>query len=180
MVIGTLFKSFISCVKYLADPNDALQSITFWLMGSLTMIKSKDLWFLTIPILLGSIPLLWTGWKMNAMAFGEEDAMALGIQTEKLKLVVIICSTIITSASVALTGIIGWVGLIIPHLVRMALGPDNRVLIPASMLTGGIYLLLIDDLSRTLMGVEIPISILTSIIGAPFFIYLLFRTRRDS
>lgn len=180
MIIGTLFKSFISCVKYLADPNDALQSITFWLMGSLTMIKLKDLWLLAIPIVLGTIPLLCVGWKMNAMAFGEEEAMALGIQTEKLKLVVIICSTIITSTSVAMTGIIGWIGLIIPHLVRMALGPNNQLLIPASMLTGAIYLLLIDNLSRTLLGIEIPISILTSIIGAPFFIFLLFRTRRDS
>lgn len=179
MVIGTLFKSFISCVKYMADPNDALQSITFWLMGSLTMIKSKDLGLLAVPIILGSIPLLWLGWKMNAMAFGEEEAMALGIQTEKLKAVVIICSTIITSTSVAMTGIIGWIGLIIPHLVRMVLGPNNQLLIPASMLTGAIYLLLIDNLSRTLMGIEIPISILTSIIGAPFFIFLLFRTRRD-
>jgi iron complex transport system permease protein len=180
MTIGTLFKSFISCIKYLADPNDALQSITFWLMGSLTTIKLKDLWFLVIPIVLGTIPLLCVGWRMNAMAFGEEEAMALGIQTEKLKLIVIISSTIITSTSVAMTGIIGWIGLIIPHMVRMALGPNNQLLIPASMLAGAIYLLLIDNLSRTLMGIEIPISILTSIIGAPFFIFLLFQTRRDS
>ncbi|RDU24258.1 FecCD family ABC transporter permease [Anaerosacchariphilus polymeriproducens] len=178
MVISTLFKSFISCVKYLADPNDALQSITFWLMGSLTQIKQDELLWLIIPILLCSLPLLWTGWKLNAMAFGEEEAMALGIQTERLKVIIIICSTIITSVSVSMTGIIGWIGLIIPHLVRMAVGPDNQMLIPASMFMGAIYLLFIDNLSRTLLSVEIPISILTSIIGVPFFIFLLFRTRR--
>lgn len=179
MVIGTLFKSFISCVKYLADPNDALQAITFWLMGSLALIQLKDLVFLAIPVILGSIPLLFMGWKLNAMAFGEEEAMALGIHTEKLKMTVIICSTIITSACVAISGIIGWVGLIIPHLVRMAIGPDNRLLIPASMLCGGIYLLVIDNISRTLFSVEIPLSILTSLIGTPFFIYLLLKTRGD-
>ncbi|KNZ40368.1 FecCD family ABC transporter permease [Acetobacterium bakii] len=179
MVIGTLFKSFISCVKYLADPNDALQAITFWLMGSLALIQLKDLLFLAVPVILGSIPLLFIGWKLNAMAFGEEEAMALGIHTEKLKITVIICSTIITSACVAISGIIGWVGLIIPHLVRMAIGPDNRLLIPASMLCGGIYLLVIDNISRTLFSVEIPLSILTSLIGTPFFIYLLFKTRGD-
>lgn len=180
MVTGTLFKALISCVKYVADPNDALQSITFWLMGSLAMVKQKDLVFLVIPIMLGMIPLLWIGWKMNAMSFGEEEAMTLGVHTEKLKLMVIVCSTIITSVSVAVTGIVGWIGLIIPHLVRMTLGPNNQLLIPASMLSGAIYLLLIDNLSRALLGIEIPISILTSIIGAPFFIFLLFRTRGDS
>lgn len=180
IVIGTLFKSFISCVTYLADPDDALQRITFWLMGSLTRVKESDLLMLAIPIILGTIPLVFVGWKMNAMAFSEEEAMALGIHTEKLKLLVIVCSTIITSTAVAMGGIIGWIGLVIPHLVRLALGPDNHLLIPASLLSGAIYLLLIDNISRTLLGIEMPISILTSIIGSPFFIYLLFRSRRDA
>jgi iron complex transport system permease protein len=178
MVIRTVFQSFISIAKYLADPEDDLPAITFWLMGSLSSVTLKDAMMIAIPIALGIIPILWYRWKLNVMAFGDEEASAMGIDTIKLRRVMIVSSTVITSVSISVCGMIGWVGLIIPHFARMLVGPNNKVLIPTSLLLGAIYLLMMDDIARNLMSVEIPISILTSIIGAPFFVLLLIRTRR--
>jgi len=178
MVIGTLFKSFISCATYVADPDDTLPTITYWLMGSLSNVSLKKVIILIIPIVLGIIPLMLARWKLNALAFGEEDAMAMGINTDLLKIVIIISSTVITSISISMCGIVGWVGLIVPHLARMIVGPNNKALIPTSLILGSIYLLAVDDICRSVATVELPLGILTSIIGAPFFIYLLFKTRR--
>jgi len=178
ILVGTLFSSFVSLIKYVADPYDQLPTITFWLMGSLSSITFSDLYLVVIPVLLGAIPLFLVRWRLNVLSFGDEEAMALGIDTKKLRLVVILSSTLMTASVVSISGIIGWVGLVIPHLTRLIVGPNYQVLLPASILTGAIYLLLVDTLARVLLPMEIPLGILTALIGAPFFIYLLTRSRR--
>ena len=178
MVIATLFSSFISMTKYVADPYSKLPEITFWLLGGLSSIGTQDLQMLVIPVLLGAVPLLLLRWKLNVLSFGEEEAQAMGVDTRRLRLVVIVCATLMTSAAVSVSGMIGWVGLIIPHLARMLVGPNYKVLLPASLLLGSTYLLLVDDIARSLMQLEVPLGILTSLIGAPFFVILLLRGRR--
>lgn len=178
ILIGTLFSSATSLLKYLADPYDKLPAITLWLMGSLAAATTRDLYAALGPVLLGIIPLYLLRWRLNVLSLDEDEARALGLDTGQLRLIVILCSTLITSATVAVSGMIGWVGLIIPHLARMLVGPNYRELLPASIAIGSAYLLLVDDLARILAPVEIPLGILTSFIGAPFFLYLLFQGRR--
>lgn len=178
MIVTALFTSGISLIKYVADPDSKLPEITFWLMGGLSSITVDDLKIVLIPILIGSIPLLLLRWKLNILSFGEEEAQSLGINTTKLRTIIIVCSTILTASTVAISGMVGWVGLVIPHLARMIVGPNYKVLLPASLLLGGIYLLAVDDLARCLFSAEIPLGILTSMIGAPFFIYLLLNGKR--
>jgi iron complex transport system permease protein len=178
MVIGTLFTSFISLTKYVADPYSKLPAITFWLMGSLASLNFKDIGFVSIPIVLGAVPLLLLRWKLNVLSFGDEEARALGVDTQRVRAVVIFCATLMTAAAVSVSGMIGWVGLIIPHLARMLVGPNYKILLPASFLIGGIYLLAVDNLARNLFVMEIPLGILTALLGAPFFVYLLMRGKK--
>lgn len=178
MVVTALFTSAISLIKYVADPDGKLPAITFWLMGGFSSVTGEDLKIVLLPILLSSLPLLLLRWRLNIFSFGEEEAKSLGINTTRLRTIVIICSTILTASTVSISGIVGWVGLVIPHLARMIVGPNYKILLPASFLLGAIYLLVVDDFARCLFTMEIPLSILTSMIGAPFFIYLLLRGRR--
>lgn len=179
MVVNTLFSSFISITKYLADTDDKLPAITFWLMGGLSSVSLKDLLIILFPFLLGGIPLMLIRWKLNVLSFGEEEAQGMGIDTSKIRILTIFCSTLLTASAVSIGGMIGWIGLIIPHIARLIVGPNYKTLLPASALIGGTFLLIVDDIARCLFSVEIPIGILTSIIGAPFFLYLLFKERRD-
>lgn len=178
ILIGTVFQSFISLSKYVADPYDKLPAITFWLMGSLSTIGQRDLLMILPPFLLGLIPIIAVRWHLNTLSFGEEEAKALGINTGRIRLLVMICTTLLTASAVSVSGMIGWVGLIIPHLARMVVGPNFKQLIPASMLMGGTYLLLVDNVARSVASIEIPLGILTSLIGAPFFIFLLINTKK--
>ena len=178
VLVGTLFTSLTSLMKYLADPYDKLPAITFWLMGSLASATGRDVRLASIPILAGLIPLYLTRWRLNALSLGDEEAQALGVSTTRLRLLVVVCSTLVTASAVSITGIIGWVGLVVPHLARMVVGPCYRRLLPASFLVGGTFLLVVDDIARTLAPVEIPLGILTSVMGAPVFLYLLKQTRR--
>jgi iron complex transport system permease protein len=178
MVISTLFASFISMIKYVADPYSKLPNIIFWLMGGLSSVKSSDVIMMSIPIVIGVIPIVLLRWKLNVLTFGEEEAQAMGINTKRIRVVFILCATLMTSAAVATSGMIGWVGLVIPHLVRMIVGPNYKILLPTSALVGSLYLLLIDDIARSLFSIEIPLGILTSLIGAPFFIYLLLKGKK--
>ncbi len=180
MLIGTLFSSFISLIKFMADPYEKLPAITFWLMGSLSAVNIHDIRSILIPAAAGFILLFLIRWRLNIMSFGDEEAQALGVNTGRLRLIVVFSSTLLTASVVSITGIIGWVGLLIPHLARMMVGPDYRLLIPVSMLLGSSFLLLVDTLSRMILPMEIPIGILTSIIGAPAFIYLLAKSKRRS
>ncbi len=179
MVVGSLFSAFISLVKFTADPNHKLPEIAFWLMGGLSSITAKNIPIVLIPFLIGIIPMHLLRYKLNAFSFGEEEAQSLGIDTKKISFIYILFATLVTSSAVATGGMIGWVGLIIPHLARILVGPNYKYMLPASTLLGGGYLLLIDDLSRTLFELEIPLSILTAIIGAPFFLYLLYKGRHS-
>ncbi len=179
MVVTSLFSAFISLAKFTADPNHKLPEIAFWLMGGLSSITAKNVPLVLIPFFIGIIPMLLLRYKLNAFSFGEEEAQSLGIDTKKISFFYILFATLITSSAVATGGMIGWVGLVIPHLARILVGPNYKYMLPASILLGGAYLLLIDDLSRTIFELEIPLSILTAIIGAPFFIYLLFKGRNS-
>jgi iron complex transport system permease protein len=178
MVIGNLFQAFVSAVKFVADPNSQLPEITFWLMGELSAVRAGDLLWLAAAALIGSVGLFFLRWKINVMSNGDDEASTLGIEVKRVRLAVVAFATLLTSASVAVAGMVGWVGLIVPHLARFLVGSDQRVLMPASMLLGATFLLLVDDLCRFLYTTEIPLSILTSIIGAPLFIYLIARQRK--
>lgn len=173
ILIGTMFSSLTSLLKFLADPYEKLPAITYWIMGSLSSITPKDIRFVIGPMALGLAFLYLLRWRLNVLSMGEEEAKALGLETGRLRIVVILASTMVTAAAVSISGMIGFVGLVIPHLTRMIVGPDYKVLIPASMLLGSTYLLVVDDAARLLSAVEVPLGILTSVIGAPFFIYLI-------
>jgi iron complex transport system permease protein len=173
VVVGSLFGAGVGLVKYLADPYNQLPAMTFWLLGSLSTTTAPDLIPLLGPIALGALVLIALRWRMNVMSLPEEEARALGVATGRLRVAIIAAATLVTSASVAAAGIIGWVGLVVPHLARSLVGPDFARLLPASAILGGGYLLLIDTLARTMAQVEIPLGILTAVIGTPFFIWLL-------
>ena len=172
MLVSTLFQSGMSIVKFSADANDKLPAITFWLMGSFNRIDQADLAMIAAPMLVGFAVLLSQSWKLNVLSFGEEEARSMGINTRRVRLVVIAASTMIVSCTVAVAGIVGWVGLVIPHLARAIVGPNYKKLLPASIVIGAAYLLLVDDLARNLMAIEIPIGILTAVLGVPFFIFI--------
>ena len=177
VIVGTLFASFVSLIKYVADPTNKLPAITYWLMGSLASVSSHDVRMALIPILLGLIPLVLLRWKLNVMSFGDEEAKTLGINTGVLRFVVIICATLMTASAVSISGVVGLVGLIVPHLARLLVGPNYKVLLPVSIVIGCMFLLGVDDLARAMYSVEIPLGIITSIIGAPVFLYLLLNNR---
>jgi iron complex transport system permease protein len=173
VVIGSLLGAGVGMVKYLADPYNQLPAMTFWLLGSLAATNVADLVPLFGPVALGTLVLLALRWRMNVMSLPEEEARALGLPTGPLRIVIVAAATLVTSASVATAGIIGWVGLVVPHIARTLVGPDFARLIPAAALLGGGFLLVIDTLARTAAPIEIPLGILTALIGTPFFIWLL-------
>ncbi len=172
ILISTLFSSATAAIKYLADANDKLPEITFWLMGSLSSIDTRDVLSILIPMSIGFLMLFLVRWRINVLAFGEEEASSLGINTKRLRLVVIIGSTLLSAAAVSICGMIGWIGLVIPHLGRAIIGPNYRILIPVTAILGATYLLLVDDLARCLGSVEVPLGILTALLGVPFFIII--------
>ena len=156
VVIGTLLGSVVGLIKYLADPYNQLPAITFWLLGSLTGITAADLWAILPAILFGLVPLYLLRWRMNVMTLGDEEAQALGVDARRLRLVVVAAATLMTAAAVSVSGIIGWIGLLIPHFARLLVGPDFARLLPAAMLLGAGYLLGVDTLARTISTIEVP------------------------
>jgi iron complex transport system permease protein len=179
VVIGSLLGAGVGLVKYLADPYNQLPAMTFWLLGSLAATSVSDLLPLLGPIAIGTVVLVALRWRMNVMSLPEEEARALGVSTGPLRIAIVAAATLVTSASVATAGIIGWIGLVVPHLARALVGPDFPKLLPASALLGGGFLLFIDTLARTAAPVEIPLGILTAVIGTPFFIWLLADMQRS-
>jgi iron complex transport system permease protein len=173
VVIGTLLGSGIGLVKYVADPYNQLPAMTFWLLGSLAATNNEDLERLSGPIALGILVLIALRWRMNVMSPPDEEARALGLPSGPLRIVIVAAATLITSASVATAGIIGWVGLVVPHMARALVGPDFARLLFAAALLGGAFLLVIDTLARSVTAIEIPLGILTALVGTPFFIWLL-------
>lgn len=178
LVVGNLFQAFISAAKFLADPNSQLPEITFWLMGGLSLVREGDLAGMLAAFGVGAAGILALRWRLNVASLGDEEALSLGVNVKRMRLAVIACATLLTSASVAVAGMVGWVGLIVPHLARFLVGSDHRTLVPASMLLGGTFLLLVDDVCRSIYTTEIPLSILTAILGAPLFVYLICRQGR--
>ncbi len=179
VVVGALLGAGVGLVKYLADPYNQLPAMTFWLLGSLAATTVADLLPLIGPVAVGTIVLIALRWRLNVMSLPEDEARALGLATGPFRIAIVAAATLVTSASVATSGIIGWVGLVVPHLARALVGPDFPRLIPTAALLGGGYLLFIDTLARTAAPVEIPLGILTAIIGTPFFIWLLAGMQRN-
>ncbi|NLZ29520.1 MAG: iron ABC transporter permease [Methanomicrobiales archaeon] len=173
IIVGSLFSALLSLAKYVADPYDTLPAIVFWLMGSLSAVSGADVIAIAGPIILGSLCLFLVRWRINLLSVGEEEAQALGLDTKKMTIVLIVASTVVTASAVCISGIVGWVGLVVPHVGRMLVGPDFRKLIPVSAILGASFLLIVDDIARTLIAAEIPLGILTALVGAPFFAYLL-------
>jgi len=179
ILIGSLFTALISLTKYLADPLNKLPVITFWLLGSFASITPKDVRLAIIPIAVGCIPLLLLRWRLNVLCMGEQEARTLGLNTSAMRFVVIVCATLITAASVSMCGMVGWIGLVVPHLARLVVGPNHKILLPTAAVMGGCFLLLVDDIARTVGALEIPVGVLTALIGAPFFLFLLMREQRN-
>ncbi|MGI5089527.1 iron ABC transporter permease [Treponema vincentii] len=177
MTVNTLFQAVVSIIKYLADTESQLPEMTYWLMGSIAKVSYRDLLFFIIPFAVGIVPIVTLRWKLNVLSFGEDEAKAMGVNVGAVRVVCIICATLLTAAVVSVAGTIGWVGLMIPHLVRFLVGPNNKTLIPLSLLTGGLFMLIIDNFCRSLMAYEIPLGVLTSLLGAPFFIFILYKRR---
>ncbi len=178
VVIGALAGACISLVKILADPYDQLPAITFWLLGSLAGVKLADLAVTAPLVLIGVVPLFMERWKIGVLSLGDDEARSLGVDVGRLRAVVIGGATLMTAAVVAISGVIGWIGLMMPHIARMMVGPNFNRLLPASMLLGAAFLLVVDTIARSLARVETPIGILTAVLGAPFFLWLLARGRR--
>jgi iron complex transport system permease protein len=178
IVIGTLLGSCVSLLKYLADPYNQLPAITFWLLGSLASVTLADVRAIVPSVVLGLVPLVLLRWRMNVMTLGEDEARALGVDTHRLRLAVVVAATLMTAGVVSISGVVGWIGLLVPHLARFLVGPDFRRLLPASILLGAGYLLGVDTLARTAARIEIPLGVLTAFIGAPFFIWILAASRK--
>jgi len=169
--------ALIRLTEYVADPHGKLAAITFWLIGGLSSINHHDLVFAAVPLLLGSVPLLLLRWRLNVLSFGDEEAKALGVNPWVMRMAIIFCAAMISAAVVSVAGMIRWVGLVIPHLARMLVGANHKALLPASFLVGSIYLLAVDDCARGLFTLEVPLGILTSLVGVPVFLYVMFRTQ---
>jgi iron complex transport system permease protein len=178
VVVGALAGACISLVKILADPYDQLPAITFWLLGSLAGVKLNDLAVVAPLVLIGVVPLVLLRWRIGVLSFGDDEARALGVDVSRLRPLVIAAATLMTASVVAISGVIGWVGLMIPHIARMLVGPNFDRLLPAAMLLGASFMLIVDALGRSLGRVETPLGILTAVLGAPFFLWLLARGRK--
>ncbi|HHL2712881.1 TPA: FecCD family ABC transporter permease [Yersinia enterocolitica] len=178
LAIGTLCGAVISLIKILADPYTQLPSITFWLLGGLSTITQSDFYSTAPLLLLGMLPLLLLRWRINLLSLPDDEARAMGVNVKRLRLAFIICATLLTACAVSITGIIGWIGLVVPHICRRMTGDNYQRLFPASMLVGALLLLFTDTLARSLFPTELPLGILTALIGAPFFLFLLLRGGR--
>ena len=175
IMVGSLFTAGTSYIKLVADPTNQLPQITYWLMGSLSGTRMKTVGFAAVCMAVGLLPLLLLRWRMNLLTLSADEARAMGVHTDRLRLAVILSATVLTASAVSVSGMIGWVGLVIPHLSRRIVGNDCRWLLPMSMLFGAAFLLLVDNMARCLTAVEIPIGILTAFVGAPFFLYLMIK-----
>ncbi|WP_420378151.1 FecCD family ABC transporter permease [Yokenella regensburgei] len=175
IALGTLCGAGISLIKILADPYTQLPSITFWLIGGLSSVTLRDLSVAAPVILTGMVPLLLLRWRMNLLTLSDDEARSLGINVARLRLGLIVCATLITASTVAIAGIIGWIGLVVPHIGRLLTGNNHQQLLPVAMGIGAILLLVTDTLARAASSTEIPLGILTAFVGAPFFLLLLLR-----
>jgi iron complex transport system permease protein len=175
IMIGSLASAGISYIKLVADPTNTLPAITYWLMGSLASIRTRDMCFAAPLIFFGSLLIVLCRWKINVMTVGDEEAVSMGINVKHLRISVVICATLITAACVSICGMIGWVGLVIPHFARIMVGNSFCRSLPASLFLGGSFMMIVDNFARLIATSEIPIGILTAFVGAPFFLYLIIK-----
>jgi iron complex transport system permease protein len=180
IMISSLFSAATSFIKLVADPNNVLPTITYWLMGSISNMTMEKLKFACFPIMAGLIVLLILRWKINLLTMGEEEARSMGVNSRIIRTVSIVAATLITAACVSISGLIGWIGLVIPHFARLMVGNNYRILLPASMMLGASFLMLVDNFARSIVTTEVPIGILTAFIGAPFFLYLILKKGRNA
>jgi len=178
IAVGVLAGAGISLVKLMADPEQQLPAITFWLMGSLAGVKRADVAAALPAILVGLAPLILLRWRIGPLALGDDEARTLGIEAARLRLLVIACATLMTSAAVAMAGVVGWIGLMVPHMARLMTGPRFDRLLPAAILIGAGFMVLVDTAARSIAQMEVPLGILTAILGAPVFVWLLARGSR--
>ncbi len=178
VISSSLFSALLAAIKYMADPYDELPTIVYWLMGSFSGTDFETISVIAFPMLFSITVLCLAGKYINVLSLGEDEAKSLGINVEKIRLLTIVLATLLSALCVATAGIIGWVGLIIPHIARFIIGPDNRTLLPFSALLGGVFLLIVDTLCRTLSNTEIPIGIVTALLGVPIFIFVLKNTKK--
>jgi iron complex transport system permease protein len=177
VVVGSLAGAAISLLKVFADPYDQLPAITFWLLGSLSSVRASEVATVAPLVLVGLVPLVLLRWRITVLSLGDDEARALGVEAARIRILVIAAATLMTSSVVAIAGVIGWVGLVMPHIARMLVGPNFDRLLPAAMLLGAGYVLFTDTLARTIAPIETPLGILTAVVGAPFFLWLLARGR---
>jgi len=177
VIVSSIFSSMISLLKYVADPYNELPSIVFWMMGSLSNASYREIMISGAPMLVGVSGLLLMKWRINVLSMGEIEAQSLGLNAKFFQLLIILCTSLATAGAVAVCGIISWIGLVIPHIGRMIVGNNNKYLLPVSFALGGVMLLLIDVIGRVITGGELPLNILTALIGGPFYIYLLKETK---
>jgi iron complex transport system permease protein len=178
IISGSLFTSVLSIIKYLADPYDQLPAIVYWLMGGLSMVDGQVVMLVALPVTVGIVVIVLLARHLNVLSMGDEEAKSLGINVRMVRFWLVLVATVISALTVVVGGLIGWVGLVIPHIARMLVGPDNRLLLPVAALLGGLFLLAVDDLSRLLLQVEIPLGIITSLLGIPFFALVLKNARK--
>lgn len=176
IVISSLFGALLSLLKYIADPLDKLPAITYWLMGSFADIRTGELGMAVMMVLAGTIPLLLVSWRLNVLSFGEEEARSLGMHTDLMRVVVILSATLVTASMISICGIIGWIGLVVPHISRFLAGANHRENMPVSFLVGAAFMVAVDMVARSASSVEIPIGIITAVLGAPFFIWIMKRS----
>ncbi len=179
IITSSIFTALTSMLKYVADPDGELPAVVFWLMGSFANKSYEDLMLVAFPIVFGITGIILVRWRLNILSLGEEEALALGIKPKNTRIIIIILSAVIIASCVMVSGIIGWVGLIIPHIARQIFGVSHEKLLPTSIFLGAIFMLLIDTIARTLTAAEIPVGILTALIGAPFFAYVFIRMKGD-
>ncbi len=179
MMVAALCNSGVAMIKYVADPNDVLQQLTFWLMGSLAKVNMESVLLSMGPMLAGIIAVFLLRWKLNVLSLSDDEAHCLGVSVKKYRFIFTVASTLMSAAAVCLGGLIGWVGLMIPHICRAIFGPENRRLIPACIIMGAAYLLLMDDIARSLLSMELPIGVITAFVGAPFFVWLIVGRRNS-
>jgi len=180
VIVSSVFSALLSFAKYIADPYEDLPSIVFWLMGSLASASYRDIMVSLVPMTLGMGAIFLVRWRINVLSMGDREARSLGIDIRGNRLLVIAAATLATAGAVCVAGIVGWIGLVIPHIGRIIAGNDNRILVPVSMSLGACFLVIIDNLGRVISGGEIPLSILTALVGGPFFVYLLKKTKGGS
>lgn len=176
-MVMALCNAGVTMIKYVSDPNDVLQQITFWLMGSLTKTDMESFFWSIFPMLIGLAAIFALRWRINLLTLEEEEARSLGIHIRRYRLAFIVASTLLSAAAVCLGGLIGWVGLMVPHMARALVGVDYKRLIPACAMLGATYLVLMDDIARSLLSLELPLGVVTSVMGAPFFVYLIIKRK---